>query len=305
MYNSNMSDRSLIQSLVVAESLVDVFLNVQKKPLMVYRADKFFHRPFRYALLLAAKAGVIKSAQTRTFFGSSFAVPLSDVNGAALYYAGCLRDAESYVTRFLVNELKNNSVFYDVGANYGFYSALALSRGAIVHAFDPSEHCMQFLKRNTGASNERTTLNQVALSDAEGTVDFFDTSFGYKSGMSTISEVIARSNSMAYQKSVVPAMKLDTYVQNHDIPTIIKIDVEGAEAKVLNGARETLRSHAPTLVVEIWGSSVSRANSYATLALLDELGYRSHMIASDGSVYPVEVNLDEIGENNNFVFMKP
>lgn len=299
-----MLKRSIEHSLVVAEKAIDIYLNARNESLVAYRIRKFFHHPFRFVVLIAAKIGVIKSARARTFFRAACTVPLSDVNGAALYYAGCLRGAEGYVTRFLAHTLQSDSVFYDIGANYGFYSTLALSFGSEIHAFEPSSHCMRFLKINTDAFNGRTTLNHLALSDSEGEVDFFDMSSGRKSGMSTINTAIAQASPVTYKKSVVPTITLDNYVQHHSVPTIMKIDVEGAEAKVLEGARETLRTHAPTLVVEIWGSSVGMANSRATLSLLKELGYHSYAIESDGSVRPTEINLLDIGDNNNFVFKK-
>ncbi len=300
------AQESLVQSHDAAEYALQLHLNTRGERPLVNKARRFLEHPYRSLRLFAFKRGFIKSpeARSRAFFGTILTLPLSDTNATDIYYVGRLRATEGYVTRFLLKVLRNDSVFYDIGANYGFYSALALSLGAELHAFEPSTHCMRFLKLNADVSSGRGTLNQVALSDSEGAVDFFDTSLGHKSGMSTTNERVALSTAVAHQKSVVPALTLDTYVQCHIAPTVIKIDVEGGESKVLSGARETLRRYAPTLIVELWGSPVGMENSRDTLALLRQLGYRSHTITPDGGIHPVDIDLATIGENNNFVFTR-
>ena len=54
------------------------------------------------------------------------------------------------------------------------------------------------------------------------------------------------------------------------MPTLIKIDVEGAELRVLGGASETLATVRPTVVTELWGSENVREGR----RLLESFGYR-------------------------------
>jgi hypothetical protein len=69
----------------------------------------------------------------------------------------------------------------------------------------------------------------------------------------------------------VEVRRLDTLVQEGAIPgpNVIKVDVEGAEAKVLAGARLTLERYAPHLVIEFHGLSCA----HQAVAILAELGY--------------------------------
>jgi hypothetical protein len=75
---------------------------------------------------------------------------------------------------------------------------------------------------------------------------------------------------------IVPSIRLDDYFAGAaQYPDFIKIEVEGAEEAVLNGARDTLARAGPALVVEIhrWGSP----GSQRVLSLLSELGYSAHI----------------------------
>lgn len=303
-----MQKESLIPALASAERAMDIHLNKAGSSLLIYKIKKAIRHPYRSMRLAAFKKGLVadSGAWAKTFSGVALFVPLSDVNAADLYYAGCLRASEGYVTRFLMNTVRPGTVFYDIGANYGYYSVLALSLGAEVHAFEPSLHCLAYLRVSIAAHSEKAhmNLNPAALSDVSGSIDFFDTSEGHKSGMSTIEERVAESNKMAYQKRLVSVTTLDTYARSHPVPTVIKIDTEGSEAKVIAGAQKLLADQSPIIVMEIWESPQGIENSRAILRLLQKAGYVPHEIAEDGSIHPRDINFGEIGENNNFVFKK-
>jgi hypothetical protein len=81
--------------------------------------------------------------------------------------------------------------------------------------------------------------------------------------------------------TVVPSIRLDDYFAGENrLPTLIMVDVEGAEAGVLNGARETIARGQPVLLIEIhaWGS----VESQQVLALLAEFGYDSNIFEIRG-----------------------
>jgi len=68
---------------------------------------------------------------------------------------------------------------------------------------------------------------------------------------------------------LVPAVTLDWVAESQPPPTVIKIDVDGAEHRVLLGARALLRSQRPRLLVEVY-----ERNEDAVGALLKDCGYR-------------------------------
>lgn len=294
-----MPNSLLVRSLQKAEEDIAININSRHDARWLYRLKRYVRHPYRFVRIAFNKWGVGPGdATTQTFFGRSFCVPLSDINALDIFYAGSLRPSEGRVTRFLLNALSEGAVFYDIGANYGFYSALAIALGARVHAFEPGP-VYAYLARNAAEA----TLNHLALSDTKGVADFFDTSKGHKSGMSTMNQSIASSLPIDYIKMSVATDLLDTYVAMHEPPTVIKIDTEGFESKVLAGARTLLAEHAPRIVMEVWGDE-GKENSLAAIALLNEYGYVSYAIEADGSVTPTTIDIEALGEWNNFVFIK-
>ena len=139
-------------------------------------------------------------------------------------------------------------VFYDVGANVGVYSAMAavMFQPAAVHSFEPSPETAGMLARIVRANRAAITVHECALSDVDGEATLF------------LSPVSDASNSMvagfrtATGEVTVPTRRLDAVVADTAMPpTIVKIDVETHEPAVLAGARETLRTHRPYVVIEV------------------------------------------------------
>src|SRR5579864_2668277 len=76
---------------------------------------------------------------------------------------------------------------------------------------------------------------------------------------------------LPYRSVTVPTISLDSFVydQGHRPPDVLKIDVEGAESRVLTGAARLLRNHAPIMVLSVHGEQ----QKMACLDLLDRFGY--------------------------------
>ena len=93
------------------------------------------------------------------------------------------------------------------------------------------------------------------------------------------------------------------------IPKLVKRDVEGAEELVIKGARETLASAAPTVVMEVWKPPAKNENHRDAVRLLQGLGYHPHALTDDGALRPLAAAAlkEELsgGESVNFVFQKP
>lgn len=144
---------------------------------------------------------------------------------------------------FVAHALRDEDLFVDVGANIGSYTVLAAGvAGARTLACEPIPSTRTRLLRNV-AVNHLEALVQVAavaVSDREGIVTM-------TSDRDTTNLVAADGD------LVVRATSLDTLLAG-DVPAVMKIDVEGHEAAVLRGARQTLADERLlALVVELSG----------------------------------------------------
>lgn len=156
-----------------------------------------------------------------------------------------LMGEEAVIGELLAN-LRPDDVFFDVGANVGTYACLAagnLPDGHIV-AFEPEPTNAARLRDNANLNGLDIEIHQFALADADGTAHLERAGAAPGAGEHALAddesdrtvEVIQRTGDQLIEAEVVP------------VPTVIKIDVEGAELKVLEGLSETLARDTCRLV---------------------------------------------------------
>jgi FkbM family methyltransferase len=134
-------------------------------------------------------------------------------------------------------------VSLDVGANKGVYTWFLARLSRHVHAFEPNPKLFRILKAGAAAN---VTAHALALSNVSGSAELRIPrgNRGYSNQGGTLIE-LQRDHAVVS----VPTRRLDDL----DIADIgfIKIDVEGFELKVLEGARQTLQRDRPRLLVEL------------------------------------------------------
>lgn len=159
----------------------------------------------------------------------------------------CRAQSEQQVMDTLLEELNSESVFFDVGANVGRYTCLADNLGADVFAFEPHPDNATRLSENILLNEGTATVFEIALSDedTDGHLSLArDNELGegghqiVHSGTTTVS---------------VDFWRGDTITETKDLenPTAIKIDVEGAECRVLEGFENTIAESKPALYIEV------------------------------------------------------
>ncbi len=278
------------------------------KRLLRYRGAYLSHvwNKIQGRLLFVANIKV----KARLFFGTEIMVPVSDSDTQSIYKFGILSSNEDGLIRYLITELKEDDVFYDVGANYGFYTSLgqALITGGEIHSFEPSASIFPYLERMTGFS-KNTFLNNVALSDVGGKLTFYDCYPGNASGKSTIVAGVATEHRSGYDTVIATALTLDEYCQSHVAPRVLKIDVEGAESIVLEGGRRTLEKSSPVVAIELWSGEGLYPYSHKALKVLDSVGYKPFFLSSDGELKETNTAylhnwLLSKQEETNFIFKK-
>lgn len=208
----------------------------------------------------------------------------------------------------IVGFANSGDVAVDIGANLGSYSYKLNRMGYTVHAFEPNPYCVNKLVGWTN-KQEKVILHNQALSNFTGSDEFFVPLM--HNGFSEHALGSLKADPSAVQKLQVDVRKLDDF----DIEKIklIKIDVEGAELDVLEGAIKTIKKNMPIIICEI--EQRHHENSInAVFEYLFELGYEGYFIRKGNfvNIDEFDVKSDQSGTNyadfngsnyiNNFIF---
>ncbi len=164
-------------------------------------------------------------------------------------------DLTDPVLRALRPHVSEDAWCFDVGANIGLYSLglAALAPRGRIFAFEPSPGSVDFLRTNLRRNRaDNVKVFATALGDRDGTISFHEVPF-FTAGSFTADEgAWLRSDAVGSTLVQVPCTTLDAFVEDHAVERldVLKIDVEGAELAVLDGATATLAAHRPTVVME-------------------------------------------------------
>jgi FkbM family methyltransferase len=189
----------------------------------------------------------------------------------------------------------------DVGAHRGVYTwhlARIVGSTGRVLAFEPQPDLAAYLQK-AFARSHRVSVASSALSD--------------EAGKATLTIPVWGSTAMVGHATLegggeigiaVPRCTLDSLDVS---PTFVKIDVEGHEAAVLRGARQTIEQHRPTLLIEIDRRRVGMSNVQEdVVAFVLGHGYKASYLASDGILHAVEparlVDPDDPIDNGRYVY---
>lgn len=150
--------------------------------------------------------------------------------------------SESPIIKDIIQEIGENDVFFDIGANIGLYSSVITKKigSENVVAFEPAPPAYRKLESNSKL-NGGFIHHQIAVSNKDEMIDLAVDVSDTQARMSTLDTDNELTNHTICE---VPSRKLTTIIEDESIPspTIVKIDVEGAEFKVLDGMEELLDS---------------------------------------------------------------
>ena len=139
--------------------------------------------------------------------------------------------------------------FVDVGSNIGAYSVLMSQVPSLEKtvAFEANQSAAREMRANFQLNSLDVDVQTVAVSDQNGTLNF-----GIVSRLAGNSAIVDTSDNQSFREvEQVECVTLDDALEGCSGPFGIKIDVEGMELDVLNGARETIARERPVLIVEI------------------------------------------------------
>jgi FkbM family methyltransferase len=217
---------------------------------------------------------------------------LGDEDQLQIHWTGLHQD-DVRIIRLVRAALPRNGVFLDVGANIGIHTLAAARHvsagGGSVVAFEPHPHNFQTLLHNI----EQNHLNRVVA---------------YHVGLAEAPEVLtchglARGGNWSLASRgefsfPVRLVRLDDHLEEHPLTRIdlIKIDVEGAEVRVLRGARQTIARFGPLIVFEACPAWLRRLNTSNAelIETLQEMGYGIYRLSEEGHPAGAPINAADL-----------
>ncbi len=219
--------------------------------------------------------------------GISYKLDISDMVDWYIYYG-----FKEPARETLLDLIPEDACFLDVGANVGqvtlHASRLVGPKGRVI-AFEPAPFNLARLNANLKLNPvKNVTVEQLGLGDRPGSFLISNVDEGNQ-GMNRI----VQQPSDAGRTSRIHVTTLDTYVNEHMLEKVdmIKIDVEGFEFKMLNGAKATLERWHPVLFIELDdGNLIEQGSSAKDLVVfLVGLGYE---VNDAETRRPITINTD-------------
>ena len=176
--------------------------------------------------------------------------------------------------------IRRGDLIFDIGANIGYlsllFNSLLKNSGAIV-AIEPSTRCFHQLQRNTAFTEKIQTLN-VAISNRTEKLQFAETKCLERSSLETVN---------TYAKTIdVEAIQLDDLCLEYGMPDFIKIDVEGHEFAVFQGAEKMLSSKLRPLIYFEALNSTALKKCIQIIETLSENSFKIYRSSQQAKLLP-------------------
>jgi len=178
-----------------------------------------------------------------------------DLRRASGWYAKGVN--EMPIQQALADHLKPGQVFFDIGANVGFFSLLAarlVGPAGRAVAFEPVHANAVAIRRNASLNSfQNVDVIETAVGDFAGEIELVLTR--HPGGASIIQDTPSPDIT---GRTRVPLVRIDDLHAQGRIPTpnLVKIDVEGAEPAVLRGMEQVSRRFKPGIICELDDATV-------------------------------------------------
>lgn len=204
-------------------------------------------------------------------------------------------DGELRVIQYICNtEHTDNLVVFDVGANIGSYTKALegqFKERATIYSFEPSQKTFQTLSKNINSDSkyaDNIKLYNLGLGNAEGKITLF--SDADNSGLASVyKRRLDHSGISMNQSESVMITTLDNFCAKNNIKTIdfLKMDVEGHELSVLDGAKKLLDADAIKYIqFEFGGNNIDSRTFFQDFYYLLSPKFNLFRIVKDG-LYPI------------------
>lgn len=239
-----------------------------------------------------------RSRTIRTRHGFRIKVNLGDWLGRHVFVMG---DYEPGTARLIRSLLKPGDFFVDVGANVGFFTLLGarcVGSSGLVISFEPLHEVRGVLEQNIRLNRlSNVIVRAEAGSDSASSMPYYSARPDHL-GCSSL-----RRLDEASAVSEVCTVRLDDVLPQNRRVRLLKIDVEGAELRVLEGMRERLVSDRPDIVVEITDSYLRGLgdSEEELIQYLRQMGYLMYLIG-EGGLIEIDVERPAVAPQYNAFF---
>ena len=219
--------------------------------------------------------------------------PCDEVISRAIAFTGIWEPIE---TEFLKKSIKEKMCVVDIGANIGYFTTL-MSRlvgpDGKVLSFEPSPRAYEILSKNVKENClNNVESRKIAISDFSGNTKLYLSKIN--PGDNRLSSECIYETDDKREITEVAVTTLDDYLDDCSID-LIKIDVQGAELGVINGAIKTIKNYHPDMIIEFWpiGLTSHGTNPRDLLLTLERLGYDLYDLNSDEKLKSIDELCDK------------
>ncbi|MGL5074391.1 MAG: FkbM family methyltransferase [Waterburya sp.] len=181
-------------------------------------------------------------------------------------------------------QLHQGAVFYDIGANVGFFSIIAarlVGNTGKVYAFEPGEGNANSIRHNARLNNfNQIEVIEKAVSDTPGEGELLLAKYSGGHALATADAPPDLAGTVTIELVTIDDLIAQNQIQP---PNFVKVDIEGAELDALKGMTETIKQYKPIIIYEIDdGDRVAYQRKYQEIeSFLQSLGYQVNSVEED------------------------
>lgn len=226
-------------------------------------------------------------AVTMTYFGRRIIIDTRNIQNYSIITHGLY---EKGVAWAIEKYLKPDNTMIDVGANIGFFTLLGnhiVGPHGKVYSLEPNPDIYELMKSSVqiNAFRPRSIRLNMAAFNKEGTLELTWSSSKHGGGRLRTSEKIKLDEKSAEVK----LQRLDDLVKEEDLPVdLIKIDTEGSELYVLQGAEKIIENSPNCVIITEWNPNFLRGRGSSVSEAIDFISKRFKIIERIKKVGVVE-----------------
>jgi len=190
--------------------------------------------------------------------------------GGLRYWNPSLNQIDPMLSQVVKQFIKEGDVVWDIGTNLGFFSLAAISKSKTGKclSIEPDVWLCNILNKTKNANPDLTIdILPIAVSNKNGFSKFVIANRSRATNHLADVEGSTQTGGVR-QIKIVPTFTLDDILTIYEPPNFLKIDTEGAELLVLEGAKNVIQ-HKPIILIEVYSDTHSQV-----VEILESLNYK-------------------------------